>query len=145
MLMPRQRGWCGVKHGAQLERNAVKYGARLARSDGRYGEAWRRHSEPRCGAAIKATPLGDHLGVVPCHLEPARRGDANEKVRVSSRYHCLHYDSVSMIGNLFFWLSTLTKPTDSRHWVGSFVVGILFPLLITAGLFILLALGGSPE
>jgi len=66
-------------------------------------------------------------------------------VRVSSRYHCLHYDSVSMIGNLFFWLSTLTKPTDSRHWVGSFVVGILFPLLITAGLFILLALGVSPE
>jgi hypothetical protein len=70
--------------------------------------------------------------------------DANEKVRVS-RYHCLRYDSVSMIGNLFFWLGTRTKPADSRHWVGSFVVGILFPLLITAGLFILLALGGSPE
>jgi len=58
MLMPRQRGWCGVKHGAQLERNAGKYGARLARSDGRYGEVWLRHSEPRCGEAIKATPLG---------------------------------------------------------------------------------------
>ena len=68
--------------------------------------------------------------------------DANEKVRVSSRY-CVRYDSVSMIGNLFFWLGTRTKSTDSRHWVGSFVVGILFPLLITAGLLILLALGGS--
>jgi hypothetical protein len=48
-----------------------------------------------------------------------------------------------MIGNLFFWLGTRSKPTDGRHWVGSFVVGILFPLLITAGLLILLALGGS--
>jgi len=55
--MPRRRGWCGVKRGAQLERNAVKYGARLARSGGRYGEVW-RHSKSRCGAAIKATPLG---------------------------------------------------------------------------------------
>ena len=59
------------------------------------------------------------------------------------RYHCLRYDSVSMIGNLFFWLGARTKPTDSRYWVGSFVIGILFPLLITAGLLILLALGGS--
>jgi hypothetical protein len=56
------------------------------------------------------------------------------------------------MGNLLFWLGigaaqkgAGSKPTDSRHWVGSFVVGILFPLLIAAGLFILLALGGSPE
>jgi hypothetical protein len=56
------------------------------------------------------------------------------------------------MGNLLFWLgigaarkSARSKPTDSRDWVGSFVVGILFPLLIAAGLFILLALGGSPE
>ena len=57
-----------------------------------------------------------------------------------------------MMGNLLFWLgigaaqkSARSKPTDNRHWVSSFVVGILFPLLITAGLFILLALAGSPE
>src|SRR6516225_10088879 len=113
MLMPRRRGWSAVKHGAQP-----------ARSGGRYGAVWRRHSEPRCGAAIKAwgSPKGGPLPV------PNR---------------CLHYDSVSMIANLFFWLGTRTKPTDSRHWVGSFVVGILFPLFITAGLFMLLALGGS--
>jgi hypothetical protein len=57
-----------------------------------------------------------------------------------------------MMGNLLFWLgigaaqkSARSKPTDNRHWVSSFVVGILVPLLITAGLFILLALAGSPE
>ena len=57
-----------------------------------------------------------------------------------------------MMGNLLFWLgigapqkTVRTKPTDSRRWVGSFVVGILLPLLIAAALFILLAIVGSPE
>jgi hypothetical protein len=50
------------------------------------------------------------------------------------------------MGNLLFWLglgaaqkgtgSKEIKP--SRHWVISFVVGILLALLIAAGLFILL-------
>jgi len=50
------------------------------------------------------------------------------------------------MGNLLFWLglgvaqkgagSKEIKP--SRHWVISFVVGILLALLIVAGLFILL-------
>ena len=56
-------------------------------------------------------------------------------------YHCLRYDSVSMMGNLFFWLgigaaqkgagSKEVKP--SRHPVTSFVVGTLLALLIAAG------------
>jgi hypothetical protein len=32
-----------------------------------------------------------------------------------------------------------SKPTDRRHWVASFVVGILIAVLIAAGAFILLA------
>ena len=62
------------------------------------------------------------------------------------RYHCLRYDSVSMMGNLFFWLgigaaqkgagSKEVKP--SRHPVTSFAVGTLLALLIAVGMFILL-------
>jgi hypothetical protein len=63
---PRLRGCSGVRHGAHIGMSGVRPGVRLAMSGGRYGAVWRRHSEPRCGAAIKATPLGDHLGVVPC-------------------------------------------------------------------------------
>jgi hypothetical protein len=50
------------------------------------------------------------------------------------------------MGNLLFWLGIgaaqkgagSNKRTDRRHWVISFVVGILLALLIAAGMFLLL-------
>jgi hypothetical protein len=52
---------------------------------------------------------------------------------------------------LLFWLgigaaqkSAGSKPTDNRHPVTSFVVGILLALVIVAGAFILLVSGSWP-
>jgi hypothetical protein len=53
---------------------------------------------------------------------------------------------VSVVGNLLFWLGIgaaqrgvgSKEVKSSRHWVLSFVVGILLALLISAGAFILL-------
>jgi hypothetical protein len=44
------------------------------------------------------------------------------------------------MGNLLFWLGigAAQKPTVRRHWVVSFVVGILATALITVGMFLLL-------
>ena len=49
------------------------------------------------------------------------------------------------MGNLLFWSGIRaaqkgagSKPTVRRHWVVSFVVGILATALITVGMFLLL-------
>ena len=49
------------------------------------------------------------------------------------------------MGNLLFWLGigaaqkgAGSKPTKPRHWVVSFVVGILAAALVAAGMFLLL-------
>jgi hypothetical protein len=49
------------------------------------------------------------------------------------------------MGNLLFWLGigaaqkgAGSKPIERRHWVVSFVVGILIAVLIAAGMFFLL-------
>jgi capsular polysaccharide biosynthesis protein len=52
---------------------------------------------------------------------------------------------MTAMGNLLFWLGlgaaqkgAGSKPTVDRHWVVSFVVGILIAVLIAVGAFILL-------
>jgi hypothetical protein len=53
--------------------------------------------------------------------------------------------ALTAMGNLLFWLGigaaqkgAGSKPTVRRHWVVSFVVGILATALITVGMFLLL-------